>query len=340
MIRRYAVLMLMVFSCCAAGISAKGKKEKHPVRMKVVSWNIQTFFDAHRDGTEYPEFRKPRSGWNRGAYADRVAKLCNAVAALDGDIVVLQEVENSGILYDLYNGLAKDSWFRKKTYRYACFASEPHSALGCAVLSRYPLSNVTVHTLDVRLVTVPRPDMRPILSVTVSAGGKKCAIFVNHWKSKAGKGDAGGIWRQYQEAVLAQCIAAALDAGSEYTAVLACGDFNKDITEFSRTGPDSPWIQLNQSMTGGRETVEVYSPWLDSGICCSPGSFYFHEQWERIDHFFAAGNIRIIAFKADTDGPWADHDGKPIAYQLYRKKGYSDHLPVSCIMELPDTVAE
>ena len=46
------ILFLPFFACCDSGKS----------EIKIVNWNVQTFFDATNDGTEYFEFVKRKLG--------------------------------------------------------------------------------------------------------------------------------------------------------------------------------------------------------------------------------------------------------------------------------------
>ena len=62
------VFMLLSFSSCVQNLSDSVEKEG---RLKVVNWNVQTFFDAVTTGDEYTEF--VRSGrWGKDAYIERL----------------------------------------------------------------------------------------------------------------------------------------------------------------------------------------------------------------------------------------------------------------------------
>ncbi len=196
------------------------------------------------------------------------------------------------------------------------------------MLSRFPLGEITVHALDIRTESDKQPRMRPLLQLSVFCGDKKLVVFVNHWKSKSG--DTNGktaTWRAYQERVLAQCMQKAQSQGC---AVLACGDFNQDISEFARYDGELLSYPANILLRGERN-LPVYSPWYDAQYYLqNPGSYYYKDAWERIDHFFLAGDAELSAFAARTDGAWITDDGIPAAYRVYNGKGYSDHLPITC----------
>ena len=236
----------------------------------------------------------------------------------------MEELENEGVMYDISNFLAGE-WDQRKLYAYGCYAKDEGSSIGCGVISRFPLSNMTVHSLDVRSEGENMPSMRPLIEVTVTKGHGSLVLFINHWKSKSGGTEVTEKWRDWQEGVLASRIEKYVAEGS---AVLACGDFNRDIAAFQRgTAADTSY---GACVLGG--TVIVAAPWYEGdGVLVEPGSYYFNGSWERIDHFFIAGNAQCISFAPETDGPWCDATTHvPAKYELWSGYGYSDHLPVSC----------
>ena len=328
-------------------------------KLKIVAWNAETFFDAQTDGLEYSEFKKSSAGWGREAYIQRLDRLCEVIKALDADIVALEEIENAGIIYDISNRLAGNAWQKNKIYDYACFAREKGSSIGCAVLSRHLISGVKVHSLKIKTEKDKQPAMRPVMEVEIFAGGRTLSLFVNHWKSMSGGEDETEIWRKWEESVLAHCFAK-LD---ENASGLACGDFNRNIEKFSICSGLSEYVPLNSKISGdvvvnqnsaGNKVnvllnyvfpksendctpdsgaVGVYSPWiLENGSVIPTGSYYYNESWNYLDHFFSYGCAKIISFNTEKNGSWADENGIPQGYKIYTGGGYSDHLPVSCIV--------
>ena len=341
-----ALFLLVTAACCLSFFSCAsfGRKKNS---IKIVNWNAQTFFDGNKDGIEYSNFIKSKK-WNEEAYKDRLQKLCKAINALDGDLVILEEIENQGIIFDISNALAGDNWNPAKVYRYACFAKKQDSSIGCAVLSRFPLQGLKVHSLDIQSERQKLPSMRPLIEVDLLAP-KRLKIFVNHWKSKSGGGDSG-IWRRWQESLLAQKILEALKEDSS-APIICAGDFNQDISEFAKADsaaaifgdegiflPEENGLALSRknepnvllrSPTSGQEVL-MYSPWPDyEGEL---GSYNFRDKWERIDHFFCGGNLALSDFSPQT-GEWSYEDGRPKPFKIYSLNGWSDHLPISCRVE-------
>lgn len=316
--------VLVAFSSCAPGFS--GKPESTSARtqsLKVMNWNLQTFFDARFDGNEYAEYKNAKSGWSREKYEVRLERLASVIKELDADVIVMEELEKEEQLQDIANRLSGTFNFAK-LYSHGLFATNKGASIGCAVLSRYPLGEVSVHSLEIR-DGKKQPSMRPIIQFSVYVKEKALTIFVNHWKSKSGGEEASEIWRKRQEKLLAKLME---KSGKTSTAILATGDFNKDISEFAQKAGKSNKTNL---ILHGESDFEVYSPWiLESGEYAKEGSYWYKNSWEKIDHFFAAGEIELEDFCAENAGEWADEQGHPLRYQIWNGKGYSDHLPITC----------
>ena len=165
------------------------------------------------------------------------------------------------------------------------------------------------------------------MEVNLDVGGRNVILFVNHWKSKSGGEEESEIWRDWQETLLAGRLAEISSASASAPCII-CGDFNRDIREFCVLEGGSR-SEGNVSLRGSK-SVKLYSPWLTEGgsLSSETGSYYYKGSWERIDHIFSFGKVRISAFSPRAESPWAKEDKTPFAYKIYSGEGYSDHLPV------------
>jgi hypothetical protein len=229
--------------------------------------------------------------------------------------------DDEAVLRDIGNFLCS-GWMFGRRYRWAAFCKEPGASLGCAVLSRYPLEDLSCHALDVRSPSpAARPSLRPVMQLRVVKGGRSLVLLVNHWKSMSGGAGESEIWRNAQEAVLADRMALLADSPA-----IGCGDFNRDVQDFA--GGDDGIVVLRSGKAG----IAVRSPWFATdGNLVSPGSYYYKEEWSRIDGFLCAGRLEREDFKSETGGPWCQEDTNiPKKYKVWNGQGYSDHLPLSC----------
>lgn len=298
-------------------------------KISLCCWNTQTFFDAVCDGTEYTEFQSEEK-WTKEKYSKRLDSLCEVMTTLNPDIMVLEEIESEAVVQDICNKLASTSWDKKKSWQYTCFAKEPGTAIGSAVFSRLELKDLIVHSLDVRVHEEKQPSERPLMEVSVNCQNKLFKLFVCHWKSKSGGEVETEIWRDWQESLLSQRLQKCECAGIP---AIVCGDFNRNAEDFivlSKKEKD-----YNIVLRGAeKKSVAVYCPWISSegNVKKEKGSYFYKNEWERIDNIFSFGDIMLTKFQAVTIPPLADDEGKPVPYKMYNESGFSDHLPLKCII--------
>ena len=313
-----AAVLFVCILCLCTGCS--GAAHDGRVKLRVVNWNVETFFDAVADGDEYGEFAKSKN-WNEAAYTARLTRLASSIKKLNADVVVMEEIENEAVVQDVANFLAGE-WNSRRWYRWGCFAKEPGSAIGCAVISRLPLENLSVHSLDCRSAEGEQPSLRPVLQLEVVKNDRRLTLFVNHWKSMKGGEAETAVWRERQQALLERLVSGTL--GEAKQPVLCCGDFNMDVEDFQHDAEGAVVLQGDGSCT------EVRSPWFaEDGEMVGDGSYMYQGCWSRIDNFFTAGAAEAVDFRPETDGEWCYEDsGKPKGYKLWTGAGYSDHLPI------------
>lgn len=318
-------LPFFAFACFLASCSLENANAQN---LKIANWNVQCFFDATKDGTEYSEFKKSKN-WNRTIYETRLDKLCDSIRKINADIFVLEEIENHAVVVDISNRLQDMSFSQRKKYNYAVFAKNSGDAIGIAVLSKLPILESTVHNIDIRNLDEKQPSMRPILKVKVKTKNDALTIFANHWKSKSGGAEKTEIWRNFQESNLQSLIGQSLMQNEK---IIACGDFNRDISEFFCEG--GRVFLRNHDFE--KSEICLVSPWFlqsdGNSELVNPGSYYYNDEFERIDHFFVSENLNIAEF-APLSGEWCSDEGIPYKFQIYSGKGYSDHLPIQLIIE-------
>lgn len=316
-------LCFLILSCSVA--SFEKENSRNTEGFTLATWNVQTFFDSEFEGTEYSDFQN-LSKWSKDKYMSRLSRLCEVMSSINADVFVLEEIENVAVVQDIANQMTDGAWSKENGWSYACFSKISGSAIGCAVFSRLELKDMKIHTTDIQVQNQRQPSARPLIQVTLSLDGKDLELFVNHWKSKSGGEVKTEIWRDWQEMVLANRLKEMLAGKSDASYVL-CGDFNRDIKDFVKDGN-------KVLLRGSNSIVHVISPWLNSSgnSAFDTGSYYYDGAWEKIDHIFSAGRITVSAFRPRTDGVWCSAGGVPNAYKLYSGEGYSDHLPLMCVI--------
>ncbi len=330
------MLSVMMMSCTGPVTSYK---DDRAFFVNVVSWNLQTFFDGADDGIEYSQYTG--NAWSQTKYQSRLVTLCDFIRETDADIYVFQEIENSAILQDIANELVGMRAV-KKGYEYSCFAKEEGDALGVAILSRFPLEDITVHQINYKTslnfnnnypneriadgVDVIQPSTRPILHAKVCVSDTKCfSLYACHWKSKYGGAEKSEIWRNAQERKLTDLL---LENTGKY---LVAGDFNRTLEEF--IGVEEV-IEKSLNFNGLKNNLRINSPWLwYTKKIDTLGSYYYDEKWETLDHFFYNDALEVVDFKTIKTPLTVNENGFPNRYFVGSNKGSSDHLPIFCVLE-------
>lgn len=322
--------VFLTFSCTGCTNPLSGiSTEKNTV--SIVSYNAQTFFDAVEDGSEFKEFKGSKTKWSKAAYTERLLRLkeavmlaCLRLGGKEGsvpDVLVLQEIESKAVIEDFCKLLPY-----KDSYPYAVFI--PHkkgSAFSTALLSKLPVSEINVHDVYSEGVEL-RPLVETRLKLKTSEKESELVLFNVHWKSKVGKGENDKIRLLQEKQAYSRLVH--LQQTEPDTPFVLCGDFNQPLTEFT----------LLQEFPNCWN-FEDYQAAVSHGIQ-KEGSYFFNDIWEGIDHFFYSDNLKdgkdvdLVFFCVMDSPPLVDKNGIPAKYSVFSGKGYSDHLPIGCVLRL------
>jgi len=188
--------------------------------VRLMSWNIENFFDElddpnSRDEVTSPSFVTP----------DRQQRVADVIHALNPDVLCLQEVENRPLL-EKFN----QAYLADLGYQVILFEGNDNRGIDVAMLSRLPIESVTSYR-HLRFADAKGREQkfrRDLLRVHL--GGKLNAdVFVVHLKSQFGEENAD-IIRTSEAHAAAGIIAAEMKANANYRAVI-CGDFNEVLEE-------------------------------------------------------------------------------------------------------------
>jgi endonuclease/exonuclease/phosphatase family metal-dependent hydrolase len=211
--RAFQALVSLVFVSCQA--------PPEPTRLRVVTWNVENFFNDRRDSPELAV--EPVA-----SAADYRRKLLGAVETLrelDADLVLLQEIENEAVTAAL--GDALGGYPHRSTTR----GNDPRG-IDLAVLSRVPIRLVRDHSDE----WFEGPDgagpfsfARDCQELHLTLAGSSVIVLGVHYKAL---GDAASRQKRAAEAERTRQIADELRALEPATPLLIAGDFNAE--------PDAP----------------------------------------------------------------------------------------------------
>src|SRR6056297_461221 len=221
----------LLMSC--SGCSIFLFPDTEPEKLSLLSYNVQNLFDDVRDGSEYPDYDPTGDSWSADLYHIKLLQLSDVLSRYPeggADILLLQEIENLNALEMLVTHYLKGCG-----YRYYCISDAKDSAVNIAILSRYPLEDIQVHSLSIEGI----PAGRPILECKTQVADKTLQLFNCHWKSKSGGAAETEPQRQASAAVLAARIHQ-IEEQCPQANIIVSGDLNECIDEQERVDAEYP----------------------------------------------------------------------------------------------------
>jgi endonuclease/exonuclease/phosphatase family metal-dependent hydrolase len=336
--------LVLVLAVLAAAAFCLGGCQ--PERITVLSYNVSNLFDGVDNGSEYREYDPGRGVWTDSLFRIKLSRIASVIRrSIPGgpDIIFLQEIENENVLRELNAVLG-----------YAWLAGNPHppAATTVGILSRFPLSRVSVYELP-RYRGQP---VREILEATVDTNGETFVLFANHWKSKTGNDKATENSRLQASRMLIERVRAARLRAPDATVIMA-GDFNENYDEYARVKGayqtallpaaarvPAEWYSSSLALSGDQADcgvfdgiVVAFEPWVGCHDV-QAGSYYYKRDWETIDHILllpGGGAYRYHDYGVSSDPDMLTPRSKaPLDWDKRRPdRGYSDHLPVLMTFE-------
>ena len=327
---RFVVVLLAIALAvmpCSCKAQPEGRSNGRGA-LCVSTWNVQNIFDAVDDGTEYEEYTRA-SGWNEKAYARRLGGAANVLSCIPscGDyIVVLNEVENAGVVEDVFSQRALEG----SGISQFAFAKAPGGAMGLAVASSLPIVHAKVHSVG--------EGLRPVLEVALKTDFGVLFVLAVHFKSNVGGVEETARLRVLAAEVVAQVASSILD-GNPGCLVVVCGDFNEECWDENSMGRNlGSGSPLAVSGSFGRGLW--YCPWLDTSNDLWPGGSYsYNGIWRCYDNILVSSAGKDgFGYELDRcgivfSGAIRGADDKPNAWRRDLLKGVSDHLPVWVVFD-------
>lgn len=246
-----------------------------PADLVVATYNVHLFFDTRCDSGQCGsgDFE---SAPNQSQFEYRAGELATAIAELDADVVLLQEIENQTCLSAITDRLPEG--FPTAVLGETGFTA----SVDVAVISRLPSLEVRRHA-DTPL---PLPGggqtwfSREFLEVHLDAGGHRLIVFSAHFKSKNDDDPA----RRLAEATRAREIIDASATEFPDAVIVLGGDLNDT--------PGSPPLQ----------TLEADGAMLRVAAELAPEdwTYIYQDDHRALDHLYLATAATGGTYKAGT----------------------------------------
>jgi endonuclease/exonuclease/phosphatase family metal-dependent hydrolase len=221
---KLAALALLLLVACTASTAGDPPPPPQAALLRVVTWNVHDLFDEV-DRTASPGSED--EVLTSTQLETKLARVGRVLAALDGDLLVLQEVENVALLEALAAGPLGGRGYLPLLRE----GADPRG-IDVGVLARVPFRAGPSH-LDELAEDGRRLWSRDVLEVHLRLGGRELVVLGAHLVSRLDPADDG---RRREQAARIRQIADTIGAGPERPSVLVVGDLN-DIAGSSTLAP-------------------------------------------------------------------------------------------------------
>jgi predicted extracellular nuclease len=310
----------------------------------VAYWNVENLFDTEDDPkVEGDEEFTPTGAkqWTKERLEIKLQNLSRAIMDMNGrkgpDVLGLAEIENRFVLEELVKVLKPVG----RDYRIIHKDSPSGRGIDCALL--YDAKRMK--EIAARFHFVKAGNTRDIVEAELEAEGRRLTVFVNHWPSRRSEnGKPNAELRHAAGATLRRRFDELLKANA-HADIVSLGDLNDNpdddsVRKHLRAGPDQKSLQagelfntsvaLQKDADGKPQGTLVYmNKWdLFDQVIVSPGLLDDKGfTWKSSEIVKAAYLIFTPKKAEEIPRPNRSYSGN-----LFHKTGYSDHLPVGCVI--------
>lgn len=312
--------------------------------LSVGFYNVENLFDTIDDPSTFDGQYLPDSslGWNTDKYNTKLQNLAKVISSFhEGHPPVflgLCEIENRKVVEDL----VAQPLLKEQHYRVVHVESK--DARGIDVAAVYNPDMLSLISYGVKPVDLSEFEevTRDVLWVKMKStyNGETFYFLVNHWPSRRGGLEKSEPKRAMAARSLRELTDSLLTADTKAN-LIVMGDFNDEPTNKSITevlGAQSAPTEISNT-----QLFNAMAPLKEQG----KGSYCFRGNWNMLDQIMissalvddeewsyreASAQIMDHNWMRQADGNYKDYPLRTFGGRKYLA-GYSDHFPVSIILE-------
>lgn len=320
------MVAFFLLSLCLIFISCE-QPQVEEFSFKIVSWNVENLMDTTIDGSEYSDFSL--DNYDESVYRRRLKNACDVIDDLNGDVVVLQEVENSNVLSDMV-----DLYLSRKGYIYFGAIKEEDSAISIGFISKIKPTDITVHAVE---------GARSVLALDFKVDEEVIRVLTFHAKSQI----EGFEETENLRINLSKTLKRLINESYNYN-IICIGDFNEDPSIYSTIQTALYDIEKENAFyfrEKGSLLVSsspytlfqdvLYSPQLDFSVRKNKnGTYFYKDKWYNFDLALLNNNcLDLIGYDFDDFNIYAPQKictstGIPYSWNEKSLTGISDHFPI------------
>ena len=319
----------------------------------IAFWNVENLFDV-AGSPDRPDWlaqrlRNELEGWTDEVLQQKIEQLAQVIIGLNEgqgpDLLGVCEVENRPVLDRLAQALATSG------RPYAVAHADTSDGRGIDVAFLYDSDRFTTGE-QFSYVVLKRTATRDLFQVNFATqGGRELIVIGNHWPSRSGGVYETEPYRILAAETLSYWLSRIEEIKGEDAAILVMGDFNdephdRSLTEYALSTRSLVKVLRSRSP----RLLNLMWPPMGRRL----GSYYYNYFPLVFDQFLAsrglvepegAPPLRIVPDSAriempalmDSGGLYPDpiRFGRPSSPSTYNPDGFSDHYPVSVLVEEP-----
>lgn len=332
MIRSMFIAALLVAFAHAHGSTARAEE------FVIASWNLENLFDTADDpkvngDEEYtPESKKKWTKERLNIKLDNLAAIINKMHDGKGpDVLGVCEIENRKVLELLIDKLHPLG----RKYEIVHKDSPSERGIDTAIL----FDSTVFKLADSKFHHVDADNTRDIVEAKLQRKGNDLYVFMDHWPSRHHDGSyrnkAGDVARKRIDEILAT------DPKAD---MVMLGDFNDEPSD------ESIRDHLRAVTTADNLPAGTLLDTTAHIKAEGKGTFVYENKWDMLDHILVSPGLLDPAGFRWKDGSSQRLEYPELFYQPpypnalarpstsytkndFHKKGYSDHLPLNCVIE-------
>jgi endonuclease/exonuclease/phosphatase family metal-dependent hydrolase len=303
----------------------------------IAFWNVENLFDLEDDpAVEYDEDFTPNSPkrWTAERFEKKLNNLASIISKMnDGrgpDVLGLCEVENRKVVELLVEKLASLG----REYEIVHKDSPSDRGIDCALVydaNTFALGDSKFHFVDAEKT-------RDVIEARLTHNSADLFVFVNHWPSRN-----NDEWQRVKAASVLRSRLDEIFAADANADVVLIGDFNDE--------PDNVSIKDHLRAAQSQDNLPVGALYDTTAPIRADqkGTFVWDNKWILIDHVIVSPGLldqsgyrwkpnsserleyRELFFHPNFPGA-IPRPNKSYSEDRFHKNGYSDHLPVTCII--------
>ncbi len=318
-----------------------------PTKYFIAWWNLENLFDVENSPTRTEKMHrtvgKELKGWTKSILDKKIANLATIINKMnDGkgpDLLGVCEVENKTVM-----DLLKDALHKNRKYKVIHHDTKDERGIDVAFIydsKMFTAGKTFSYELQKRTAT------RDIFQVNFTTKSKhnEFVVIGNHWPSRLGGEASSEAYRIIAGETLAYFHERIMEVKGDKIPIISMGDFNdepfnKSITDHALS------IHIKEKVLRA-QTPRMYNLMFEM-LGQRIGSFYFDGLPMIIDQFLISKGFIQAESKLKIDlsstriemmtGMMNSKNNSPVKFSRpaekeFNDKGFSDHYPVSLIME-------